>query len=701
MIPLKSILYATTKAVAENFPQDVYIEDDNTQGFDKSCFFVQILPISSSAITRISNLRTISVSIKYLQQAGESITNIYDASDRLEKIFGRTLFVDDTYLTVDDIESNIYSDEVGRILDFMIHLDFDDIKYSQYTGPLDNPDSEPTEYELMKELHLQLNELRNITITIDYNNVICFLQRTEIVFMNNIFAERLKKAMEQKNMKQIDLVKKAAEQGVKLGKSHVSQYLSGKTTPRSEILNFLATTLGVETEWLKGTDVSVDTLKKETNEAGIQMENMKFDYNYNNMKENTRETVEEVQVREFKKSSKLNNVLYDVRGPVVEEAARMENAGTQVLKLNIGNPAPFGFRTPDEVIYDMRQQLTECEGYSPAKGLFSARKAIMQYAQLKKLPNVSIEDIYTGNGVSELINLCMSALLDNGDEILIPSPDYPLWTACATLAGGKAVHYICDEQAEWYPDMDDIRKKITSRTKAIVIINPNNPTGALYPREILQQIVDIAREHHLIIFSDEIYDRLVMDGAEHISIASMAPDLFCVTFSGLSKSHMIAGFRIGWMILSGNKAVAKDYIEGIKMLSNMRLCSNVPAQSIVQTALGGHQSVESYIVPGGRIYEQREFIYNALTDIPGITAVKPKAAFYMFPKIDTKKFNIVNDEKFALDLLKEKKILLVHGGGFNWHQPDHFRVVYLPRIEVLKEAAGKIRDFLEYYQQEI
>lgn len=519
--------------------------------------------------------------------------------------------------------------------------------------------------------------------------------------MNNIFAERLKKAMEQKNMKQIDLVKKAAEQGVKLGKSHVSQYLSGKTTPRSEILNFLAATLGVETEWLKGTDVSVDTLKKETNEAGFQMENMKFDYNYNNMKENDREAVEEAQVREFKKSSKLNNVLYDVRGPVVEEAARMENAGTQVLKLNIGNPAPFGFRTPDEVIYDMRQQLTECEGYSPAKGLFSARKAIMQYAQLKKLPNVSIEDIYTGNGVSELINLSMSALLDNGDEILIPSPDYPLWTACATLAGGKAVHYICDEQAEWYPDMDDIRKKITSRTKAIVIINPNNPTGALYPREVLQQIVDIAREHHLIIFSDEIYDRLVMDGAEHISIASMAPDLFCVTFSGLSKSHMIAGFRIGWMILSGNKAVAKDYIEGIKMLSNMRLCSNVPAQSIVQTALGGHQSVESYIVPGGRIYEQREFIYNALTDIPGITAVKPKAAFYMFPKIDTKKFNIVNDEKFALDLLKEKKILLVHGGGFNWHQPDHFRVVYLPRIEVLKEAAGKIRDFMEYYQQEI
>lgn len=332
----------------------------------------------------------------------------------------------------------------------------------------------------------------------------------------------------------------------------------------------------------------------------------------------------------------------------------MEACGTQVLKLNIGNPAPFGFRTPDEVIYDMSHQLTDCEGYSPSQGLFSARKAIMQYAQLKKLPNVSIDDIYTGNGVSELINLCMSALLDDGDEILIPSPDYPLWTACATLAGGKAVHYICDEQSEWYPDIDDMRKKITDRTKAIVIINPNNPTGALYPKEVLQQIVELAREHQLIIFSDEIYDRLVMDGLEHVSIASLAPDLFCVTFSGLSKSHMIAGFRIGWMILSGNKAIAKDYIEGLKMLSNMRLCSNVPAQSVVQTALGGHQSVNDYIVPGGRIYEQREYVYKAFCDIPGITAVKPKAAFYMFPKIDTKKFNITNDEKFALDLLRDK-----------------------------------------------
>ena len=323
----------------------------------------------------------------------------------------------------------------------------------------------------------------------------------------------------------------------------------------------------------------------------------------------------------------------------------------------------------------------------------------MQYAQLKGIPNVSIEDIYTGNGVSELINLCMSALLNDGDEILIPSPDYPLWTACATLAGGKAVHYICDEQAEWYPDLDDIRKKITDRTKAIVIINPNNPTGALYPKEILLQIVEIARQHQLMIFSDEIYDRLVMDGLEHVSIASLAPDLFCVTFSGLSKSHMIAGFRIGWMILSGNKRIARDYMEGIKMLSNMRLCSNVPAQSIVQTALGGHQSVKSYIVPGGRIYDQREFIFKALTDIPGISAVKPKAAFYLFPKIDVKRFNITDDEKFALDLLRDKKILLIHGGGFNWKQPDHFRVVYLPRVEVLREAAESIADFFSYYRQ--
>lgn len=534
------------------------------------------------------------------------------------------------------------------------------------------------------------------------------------------FADRLRAAMEKQNMKQVDLVRAAASAGVKLGKSHVSQYVSGKTVPRTDILNFLAKTLHTDSEWLLGHDQ--DSAFSEFSTAGFQTDARKKSafsqtaesvvappassaaYSEPSRSEsgsagtNTYSTGG-ITMRELKKSSKLDNVLYDVRGPVVEEAGRMEEAGTHVLKLNIGNPAPFGFRTPDEVIYDMRQQLTECEGYSDAKGLFSARKAIMQYAQLKHIPNVSIGDIYTGNGVSELINLSMSALLDNGDEILIPSPDYPLWTACATLAGGKAVHYICDEQSEWYPDLDDIEKKITDRTKAIVIINPNNPTGALYPEEILQKIVDIARRHQLIIFSDEIYDRLVMDGEKHISIASLAPDLFCVTFSGLSKSHMIAGYRIGWMILSGNKKHVKDYIEGINMLSNMRLCSNVPAQSIVQTALGGHQSVNDYIIPGGRIYEQREFIYKALTDIPGITAVKPKAAFYIFPKIDTKKFNITDDEKFALDLLREKKILLIHGGGFNWKEPDHFRVVYLPRVEVLEKAARNIADFLRTYQQ--
>ncbi len=493
------------------------------------------------------------------------------------------------------------------------------------------------------------------------------------------FAERLKEAMSNKGMKQVDLLRLAEAKEIKLGKSQVSQYVSGKAVPRENIGTFLANVLDVDMEWLYG--------KKQKEDKKINVSKQ-----YGSVERGS-------TMRTFKKSTKLDHVLYDVRGPVVDEASRMEEAGTHVLKLNIGNPAPFGFRTPDEVVYDMQRQLVDCEGYSASKGLFSARKAIMQYAQIKGLPNVSVEDIYTGNGVSELINLSMSALLDNGDEVLVPAPDYPLWTACVTLAGGKAVHYICDEESEWYPDIEDMRKKITDKTKAIVIINPNNPTGALYPREVLQDIVQLAREHQLIIFSDEIYDRLVMDGEEHISIASMAPDVFCVTFSGLSKSHMIAGYRIGWMVLSGNKNVAKDYIEGLNMLSNMRLCSNVPAQSIVQTALGGHQSVNNYIVPGGRIYEQREYIYKALNDLPGVSAVKPKAAFYIFPKIDTKKFNIVDDEKFALDLLREKKILIVHGGGFNWEQPDHFRVVYLPRIEVLKDAIEKMGDFLSYYRQ--
>ena len=547
-----------------------------------------------------------------------------------------------------------------------------------------------------------------------------------------LFASRLKESMNQQQMKPIDLLHLAEEQNLKLGKSHISQYVNGKTMPRAEILQFLADALQVDADWLAGRTGSAQDFSSEKLNSGSTKLSSEFNFNSHpdtvngfsaagsvqssafskrsdsvQKKSSSRQDGSDFsapsasQPTLFKKSSKLNNVLYDVRGPVVDEAERMESSGVQILKLNIGNPAPFGFRTPDEVIYDMRQQLTECEGYSPAKGLFAARKAIMQYAQLKNISNVTIEDIYTGNGVSELINLSMSALLDDGDEILIPSPDYPLWTACATLAGGKAIHYLCDEQADWYPDLADIRKKITRHTKAIVIINPNNPTGALYPKEVLEGIVEIARQHHLIIFSDEIYDRLVMDGGEHISIASLAPDLFCVTFSGLSKSHMIAGFRIGWMILSGNKAIAQDYIEGIRMLSNMRLCSNVPAQSIVQTALGGYQSVSNYLTPGGRIYEPRECIYQALKDIPGLSVVKPKAAFYMFPKLDVKKFHITNDEQFVLDLLRDKKILLIHGGGFHWEQPDHFRVVYLPRIEVLKESADKIADFLSYYQQNL
>lgn len=533
------------------------------------------------------------------------------------------------------------------------------------------------------------------------------------------FSERLTASMREQNLKQVDFLREADRAGVKLGKSQMSQYVSGKAVPRKNIALFLAGVLNVDAQWLLHGRPAADSSAAETtadnnpvttttapgsppqplSAASVpsdggrpQKEKMKSP-NFN--------VKGAITMNEIRKSSKLDYVLYDVRGPVVDEATRMEENGTSVLKLNIGNPAPFGFLTPDEVIYDMQRQLTECEGYSAAKGLFSARKAIMQYAQIKNIPNLSIEDIYTGNGVSELINLSMSALLNDSDEILVPAPDYPLWTACVTLAGGKAVHYLCDEEAEWYPDMDDIRKKITDRTKAIVIINPNNPTGAVYPREVLQEIVEIARQHQLIIFSDEIYDRLVMDDAVHIPIASLAPDLFCVTFSGLSKSHMIAGFRIGWMILSGNKKIARDYIEGLNMLSNMRLCSNVPAQSIVQTALGGYQSVNNYIVPGGRVYEQRDYIYKALNEIPGISAVKPKAAFYIFPKLDVKKFNIQDDEKFALDLLREKKLLIIHGGGFNWNQPDHFRIVYLPRIEVLKDAMGSLADFLQYYRQQV
>lgn len=539
------------------------------------------------------------------------------------------------------------------------------------------------------------------------------------------FSARLIEAMSRAGMKQADVIHAASKYGGRLGKSQVSQYVSGKTVPRRNVMALLAQVLGVREVWLAdGMGPMVDEIHS-ANDAnsvtrGAWQESALGPAKMGDVNEApapaddaarasarpaaasnsfTPNPKRSASMREFKKSTKLDNVLYDVRGPVADEAARMESEGLRILKLNIGNPAPFGFRTPDEVVTDMRQQLPDCEGYSDSRGLFSARKAIMQYAQIKNLPNVGMEDIYTGNGVSELIQLTMNALLDNGDEILIPSPDYPLWTACATLAGGVPVHYVCDEQAEWCPDIADMEAKVTERTKAIVIINPNNPTGAVYPREILEQIVEIARRHQLMILSDEIYDRLCMDGYEHISIASLAPDLPCVTFSGLSKSHMIAGYRIGWMVLSGNKRCMRDFIYGINMLSNMRLCSNVPAQSIVQTALGGHQSVTSYIVPGGRVYEQRNYVYEALNAIDGITAVKPKAAFYIFPKMDVKKFNITDDEQFALDLLHQKRILITRGGGFNWDKPDHFRIVYLPRMEVLREAMTDLADFFEHYRQ--
>lgn len=539
------------------------------------------------------------------------------------------------------------------------------------------------------------------------------------------FSARLIEAMSRAGMKQADVIHAASKYGGRLGKSQVSQYVSGKTVPRRNVMALLAQVLGVREVWLAdGMDPMVDESYSadgansvtrgawqesalgpakmgDVNEAPAPADDVtrasaRPAAASNSFTSNPKRSA---SMREFKKSTKLDNVLYDVRGPVADEAARMESEGLRILKLNIGNPAPFGFRTPDEVVTDMRQQLPDCEGYSDSRGLFSARKAIMQYAQIKNLPNVGMEDIYTGNGVSELIQLTMNALLDNGDEILIPSPDYPLWTACATLAGGMPVHYVCDEQAEWCPDIADMEAKVTERTKAIVIINPNNPTGAVYPREILEQIVEIARRHQLMILSDEIYDRLCMDGYEHISVASLAPDLPCVTFSGLSKSHMIAGYRIGWMVLSGDKRCMRDFIYGINMLSNMRLCSNVPAQSIVQTALGGHQSVTSYIVPGGRVYEQRNYVYEALNAIDGITAVKPKAAFYIFPKMDVKKFNITDDEQFALDLLHQKRILITRGGGFNWDKPDHFRIVYLPRMEVLREAMTDLADFFEHYRQ--
>lgn len=404
-------------------------------------------------------------------------------------------------------------------------------------------------------------------------------------------------------------------------------------------------------------------------------------------------------MRTFEKSKKLDNVCYDIRGPVMDEAEKMSADGIEILKLNIGNPAPFGFRAPDAVIEAMKNNLTETEGYSDSKGLLKARKAILSYCEEKHLPNVSVDDIYTGNGVSELITLSMQGLLDAGDEVLVPAPDYPLWTASVTLAGGTAVHYTCDEKQDWYPDIEDMKKKVTDKTKAIVVINPNNPTGTLYPKEILEQIVQIAREHELILFADEIYDRLVFDGLEHIALASLAPDLLTVSFNGLSKSHLIAGYRCGWMCLCGDKSRAKGFIEGIKLLSSMRLCSNVPAQSLIPAALASREQTKELLVPGGRVYEQRECIYNALKDMEGVSVVKPKAAFYIFPGLDRKKYNIYDDEKLVLDILKEKHILLTRGGGFHWETPGYFRIVYLPECEVLERAAANLKEFLAGYRQ--
>jgi alanine-synthesizing transaminase len=404
-------------------------------------------------------------------------------------------------------------------------------------------------------------------------------------------------------------------------------------------------------------------------------------------------------MKTIRKSHKLDHVLYDIRGPVLDAADKLIEEGYKILKLNTGNPAPFGLFAPDEIVHDMKINLSETQGYTDSKGLFSARKAIMQYCQQKGIKGVTIDDIYTGNGGSEVITMAMQALLDDGDEMLIPAPDYPLWTASVNLSGGRAVHYLCDEKADWTPDIEDIKRKINPRTRGIVVINPNNPTGALYPKEILRQIVELARQHDLILFSDEIYDKIVYDGAEHVSTAALAEDLLVVTFNGLSKSYRVAGYRSGWMVISGPKAHAKDYIEGLTMLASMRLCSNAPAQSIIQTALGGYQSINDLVKPGGRLYEQRDACYNALVSIPGVTCVRPKAAFYMFPKFDVKKFNLKDDQQLVLDFLKQEKILLVHGTGFNWKEPDHVRIVFLPTAAELADAMSRFARFLSSYRQ--
>ena len=399
------------------------------------------------------------------------------------------------------------------------------------------------------------------------------------------------------------------------------------------------------------------------------------------------------------KSAKLSNVCYDIRGPVLARARQMEDEGHRIIKLNIGNPATFGFEAPEEIVQDVIRNLDHAAGYTDSRGIFSARKAIMHYTQQKKIPGVDIDDIIIGNGVSELIVMAMQALLNNGDEILLPMPDYPLWTAAVTLAGGQPRHYVCDESSDWLPDLADMEAKITPNTRGLVIINPNNPTGALYPAEFLEKIIDIARRHGLIIFADEIYDKVVYDGNVHTSIASLADDVLFVTFNGLSKNYRICGYRAGWIVISGEKRHARDYIEGLNMLACMRLCANAPGQMAIQTALGGYQSIEDLVAPTGRLCKQRDLAYKLITEIPGVTCTKPAAALYLFPRLDPKVYPIADDQQFILDLLLEEKVLLVQGGGFNWHQPDHFRLVFLPNTDDLTEAIGRIARFLEHYRK--
>ena len=404
-------------------------------------------------------------------------------------------------------------------------------------------------------------------------------------------------------------------------------------------------------------------------------------------------------MKEVEKSHKLEDVCYDIRGPVLREAKRLEEEGHRVLKLNTGNPADFGFEAPEEIIQDMITNLPLSQGYCDSKGLFSARKAIMQYCQQKQFPDISLEDIIIGNGVSELVVIAMQGLLNNGDELLIPAPDYPLWTAAVHLSGGRAVHYRKDERSDWNPDIDDIRSKITSKTRGIVVINPNNPTGAVYSKDILEQIVQLAREHNLIIFADEIYDKILYDDAMHFALASLADDVLCISFNGLSKSYRAAGFRAGWLVVSGPKHLAASYLEGLEMLASMRLCANVPAQHAIQTALGGYQSINDLILPGGRLLEQRNKACELLDQIPGVSCVTPKGALYIFPKLDPTMYPIHDDEKLVLDLVLQEKILLVQGTAFNWPDPDHLRIITLPRVEDIETVMERLQRFLSRYKQ--